>query len=137
MDDPELTPCDRHRLLIVDDEKAIRSVFQQLIALGLPHCSIDLAVNGAEAVDEFRWRHHGVILMDLHMPVMDGETAFHEIKKLCEEEGREMPAVVFCTGYDPSERLQKAIINSRSHFLLRKPVTGETLVEVLKPRLDG
>lgn len=128
-------PCEHNRLLIVDDEHAIRRVFQQIVSYGLPDCRIDLAVNGAEAVDSFRTVHHSVILMDLKMPIMDGETAFHRIQELCAEQNWEIPAVVFCTGFNPSSELQETVANSRKHYLIRKPVVNETLVEVLKARL--
>jgi len=135
MPDDDTTPCEHNRLLIVDDEHAIRRVFQQIVSYGLPDCRIDVAVNGYEAVASFRSVHHGVILMDLKMPVMDGETAFHKITDLCREENWEVPAVVFCTGFNPSSELQEVVANSRKHFLIRKPVSNDTLLEVLKARL--
>lgn len=135
MADEDRVPCERNRLLIADDEHAIRRVFQQIVSYGLPGCRIDLAVNGSEAVDSFRSVHHGVILMDLKMPVMDGETAFHKIREICDSENWEVPSVVFCTGFNPSSDLQEIVANSRKHYLIRKPVANETLLEVLKARL--
>ena len=131
-----LTPCSPNRLLITDDEGAIRTVFKQIVSMGIPDCRIDLAVNGAEGVESFRTVHHKVILLDLKMPVMDGETAFQKIKELCEQEGWEMPCVVFCTGFAASENVQKIVANSRRHLMLRKPVMNDKLLEVLKSRLE-
>jgi CheY-like chemotaxis protein len=128
-------PCDKQRLLIVDDESGIRNVFSKVLTCGLPHCRIDLAVNGAEAVDSFRTIHHGLLLMDLNMPVMDGEQAFYKIQEICEKEGWEMPAVVFCTGYNPSENVRKIVANSRIHCILHKPVSCDVLLEALRIRL--
>ncbi len=124
-------------MLVVDDEQNIRNLFQQLISLGLPGCRVDMAVNGAEAVEQFREVRHGLILMDLHMPVMDGEQAFLAIRALCDEENLEMPSVVFCTGFDPSHKVQNAIAGNPKHCLLRKPVTNDTLLEALKVRLKA
>mgnify|MGYP001564990141 CR=1 FL=1 len=134
-DEQDRIPCNKQRLLIVDDENAIRAVFSRVLSYGLPHCRIDLAVNGAEAVDAFRAIHHGLLLMDLKMPVMDGEEAFCQIRDICEKEGWEMPAVVFCTGYNPSEGIRKIVANSRVHCLLHKPVSNDVLLEALKSRL--
>ena len=40
-----------------------------------------------------------------------------------------------CTGYDPSPNLNQIVANSRTHYLLRKPVDTEVLLEVLRARL--
>ncbi|MBN2301242.1 MAG: response regulator [Lentisphaerae bacterium] len=134
-DSETIVPCSKGRLLIVDDEPGIRNVFGHILSNGLPNCLIELAVNGAEAVAAFSAVHHALILMDLHMPVMDGETAFYKIRDFCAEQKWEMPAVVFCTGYDPSLNLRKIVSSSESHYLLRKPVANDVLIEILRARL--
>jgi|APCry1669188910_1035180.scaffolds.fasta_scaffold98991_1 CheY-like chemotaxis protein len=131
-----LTPCDKSRILLVDDERAILETLGRILSLRMPNCRIDVAVNGAEAVEQFSAAHHGVILMDLNMPVMDGQTAFIEIKKRCHEEKSEMPSVVFCTGYDPPDTLQTLIAGCPAHCVLRKPMTNKLLLETLQHRLS-
>ena len=131
----ELSGTDKHRVLVVDDEKAIRAVFQQILSYGLSDCRVDLAVNGAEAVEAFRDVNYGLILMDLHMPVMDGERAFDEIMKICSSDSREMPSIVFCTGYIPSENLRKIVSENPIHCILQKPISNDKLLETLKKRL--
>ncbi|MBI5101550.1 MAG: response regulator, partial [Nitrospirae bacterium] len=64
------------KILIVDDEKAIRKVFKMVLAVELPACQVDLAVNGVEAVDAFKKGRHDVLFLDLNMPVKDGYSAF-------------------------------------------------------------
>lgn len=131
-------PCTRDRVLIVDDETCIREVFGQILSFELPDCTVDSAVNGEDALSAFLGAHQSVVLMDLHMPVMDGQTAFFEIRKICEKNNWEMPSVVFCTGYEPPEVV--ASVASRKshndHCLLRKPVTTEKLINTIKTRLD-
>jgi len=134
----DLEAATKDRVLVADDEEAIRSLFSQVLSYGLPDCKVDLAENGADAVESFQENHHSVVLMDLCMPVMDGNEAFNQIRKVCDERNWEMPAVVFCTGYDPSQHVQNAIAGNPRHCLLRKPVTNDTLVEAIKIRLvDG
>lgn len=132
---PGLTLCDMNRILIVDDEKTIRDLFQRILALRLPTCRIDVAVNGAEAVEEFHEAHQGVIMMDLNMPVMDGHTAFVEIQKLCRAEKIEMPSVIFCTGYEPSDTIKELTEGNSLHCVLNKPVSDTMLIEALRKRL--
>ena len=129
------TPCDKRRILIVDDEKTILDLFSRILSLRLPNCRIDVAINGAEALHMFQDTHYGTIMMDLRMPVMDGQTAFLEIQKFCKSHNVEMPAVVFCTGYDPSNTVQKLIADNPAHCILRKPVSDKVLIETLRARL--
>jgi CheY-like chemotaxis protein len=128
-------PSDMKRILLVDDEKTILRVFRLVLSGPLPECRIDLANNGAEAVDAFSAGHHGVLLMDLHMPVMDGQTAFMEIQKLCDARNWMMPSIAFCTGFAPPASLSRLIAQGQRHGLLLKPVRNDVLVEAIRSRL--
>jgi two-component system, NtrC family, response regulator AtoC len=129
-------PCDRNRILIVDDERSIRRLFAMVLASELPEHHIDSAEDGSQALEAFRLHHHALLLMDLRMPVMDGRAAFVEIEKACREANWEMPSVVFCTGYAPPDAVRIVVETSRDfHALIAKPVSTETLVDVVKRRL--
>lgn len=66
-----------HHVLLADDEPVNRIVLAELLRqLG---CSVDVAENGAEAVDLARTRAYALIFMDCRMPEMDGFTAAGEI----------------------------------------------------------
>jgi CheY-like chemotaxis protein len=132
---PRAVPCDPGCVLVVDDEKAIRSLFQMILSEELPGCRVDMASNGQEALDAFKALHHAVLLMDLHMPVMDGHRAFCEIERHCRAGNWEMPSFVFCTGFAPPDALLNAIDDSVNHCLLSKPVDTMTLVNAVRTRL--
>ncbi len=128
--------CDRQRILIVDDQKAIRDVFKLVISCSLPACQVDMAEDGMQAVEIFKKEHDGILLMDLNMPVMDGKAAFHEIEKICQVENCQMPSVLFCTGYQSPAGPREIIQNNSLHGLLLKPVSGHTLITEIKKRLE-
>ena len=129
-------PCDRRRILVVDDEQIIQRLFEMVLSWELPGYTIDVASNGAEALNAFSRGHHAVLLMDLHMPVMDGQAAFAELQKQCQASNWEMPSVVFCTGYAPPASLSRMLTGNASHHcLLPKPVSNEALVDAVKRRL--
>lgn len=129
------TPCDRSRILVVDDEKALVKLFRMILQLDLPENTVDVAMNGVEAVRCFSDFHHGVLLMDLHMPVMDGRVAFFEIEKLCRGRSWEMPSVVFCSGFAPPDAVNHVVESNPCHCLLSKPVSADLLVATIKSRL--
>jgi CheY-like chemotaxis protein len=133
--DPKPTPCAENRILIVDDEQSIRDLFSRIIALHLPHCRVDVAVDGGEAVSCFREIHHAVIVMDVRMPVMDGEAAYGAIRDACGEENWAMPAVIFCTGFEPSHEIKNIVAANSAHCVLRKPLDAKALMEAIRTRL--
>jgi CheY-like chemotaxis protein len=122
-------------ILIVDDEESICRLFLMILKTAIPDAKFEMADNGAEALSRFHDNRPGVVIMDLHMPVMDGLAAFLEMQAACRENGWEMPAVIFCTGFAPPDTVRKIIADDSRHALLLKPVSGDTLVEVVKSRL--
>lgn len=128
-------PCNRNRILLVDDEDSIRRLFRVILSSSLPDCSVDLASNGLEAVQSFSKDHHSLLLMDLHMPIMDGQMAFNEIAALCALRDWQMPSVVFCTGFAPPDSVIEVVQSNQDHGLLLKPVSTDILIEAISSRL--
>ena len=122
-------------ILIVDDDEKIRNIFSFILKDAFPSAKIDTAENGLLAVEQFKKEPPKAILMDLKMPEMDGETAFNEIQKHCNESGQEMPSVVFCSAFGIPETVYDIVDKDLKHFLLLKPVNAETLIEALKERV--
>ncbi len=128
-------PCDRRRVLVVDDEEVIQQLFSMVLSWELPEARVEIACNGAEALDAFAANHHGVLLMDLHMPVMDGQAAFLALEKRCREQDWEMPRVVFCSGFAPPTELRERVAQDGIHCMLSKPVANEVLVDAVRQGL--
>ena len=68
------------RVLVVDDHELTRCTLQ--LALSLQSCigAVEVAINGKEAIAKVQNHEPDVVVMDLHMPVMDGWTASNAIK---------------------------------------------------------
>ena len=79
------------RILVVDDEELIRGVLGAIIRKKTTY-EVEFAVNGQEALEKYKdayspidqasSRPFDVLIIDLKMPVMDGERLIHEIRKL-------------------------------------------------------
>lgn len=136
-DSSPLAGLDRTKVLVADDEMSISKTLVQIISAGIPGCRVDAVSNGVEAVAAFRDIHYCVILMDVRMPELDGIKAFDEIMQVCKEENIEEPAVIFCTGYEPSDALRRRIVSQPQHGVLRKPSKSEDLIEALRSRIMG
>jgi two-component system chemotaxis response regulator CheB len=71
------------RVLIVDDSVTQREIFRRLLADDPELTVVAEARNGREAIDQVLAHSPDVVLMDIHMPDMDGITATAEIMKRC------------------------------------------------------
>lgn len=67
------------KILLVEDSEINRQVILELIEK--MDVNVDLAFNGAEAVSKTMENDYDLVLMDLHMPVMDGYYATEQIRK--------------------------------------------------------
>lgn len=77
---PVAVEAPRHRLcvLVADDEPVLREILQAM--LGALACEVDVVEDGAAAVARATARDYDVVLLDMHMPVMDGVSAAREIR---------------------------------------------------------
>ena len=78
------------RILAVDDNAVNRKVLE--LHLGKLGCMIEQATNGQEAVEMMAVADYQLVLMDMHMPVMDGMDATRAIRA-AELEGEHTPIV--------------------------------------------
>jgi PAS domain S-box-containing protein len=127
--DPEVQRALRKKIhvLIAED-----NVTNQVIAMSMMSVlgyTATLAKNGREAVDHYKEGAFDIILMDQHMPVMDGIQASTEIRRLERITGRHIPILAFTATV--MEQEQKALFNSLMDGFILKPVTLEALESVM------
>ena len=77
---PETTNWSRKTILVVDDDDSSRILMEEILEITL--VKVRFATNGAEAVQMCKSEYLDLVLMDLHMPVMDGYKATKVIKTI-------------------------------------------------------
>jgi CheY-like chemotaxis protein len=115
------------RILVAEDAPAAQIVLTQMVqAMGHKARCCD---NGAQAVEAVREGLVDLVLMDIHMPVMDGLEATKAIRALERPQGS--VAIVGLTADGLPETRARALSAGMDAFL-SKPVNREALAEVLE-----
>ncbi|MFT3798909.1 response regulator transcription factor [Microbacterium sp.] len=110
------------RVLIADDETAIRSSLRFLVAHEAGMEVVAEAADGQEAVELARAHRLDVVLMDVQMPRMTGLDA---TRLLCAEPSG--PRVIVLTMFDLDEYVFEALRAGASGFLLKNSPPGDVL----------
>jgi len=136
-----LVPCtdDKDRwirqILVVEDNAINQRFLTRLLEAAGFVCTT--ASNGAEALALLECRSFHLILMDVHMPVMDGIASTREIRAREERANRTPVPIVGLSGNAREEHRVEAL-NSGMNYYLTKPCKKEELYTVIdgfdKPR---
>lgn len=119
-------------ILAVDDHEINRSFIHA--ALSPSVAALHLSVNGFDAVERCRNQSFDIVLMDLHMPDMDGLTAWQCI--------REQASVPFSTRViamtaDNRVEERERLRNAGFHGFLNKPVSPGLLFRTIGRVAEG
>jgi|GEM_PF-3268029 len=91
--------------------------------------SVDVAVNGQEAVDKVLKKDYDIVLMDLQMPVMNGYEASISIRSQPEEKYKRLPIIALSASV--LEEAQKKVLDSGMNSFVTKPFNPEDLYNVI------
>jgi signal transduction histidine kinase/DNA-binding response OmpR family regulator len=129
-DNINLSDC---RILVVDDnETNLRIVREQLRATG---CAVTLASSGKEAISKLRESGpvgFDLVLMDMQMPLLDGEQATQQIRR---ELGYDVPVILLSSIGHRYSRSELGEIGLDA--ALTKPVRQSVLFDTIRAVLSG
>ncbi len=113
-----------HRVLVVDDNQVNRVVTKKLLHnLG---CEVEVATNGEEALEALKdGQPFSLVLMDIHMPVMDGIRATQEIRSL----GLTVPIIALTADVFPEAKSNA--MQAGANGIQHKPIRAADLSVLL------
>ncbi len=114
--------------MVVDDEEIMREVLSAL--LSSESYTVDLAENGAQALEMIREKDYGVMLLDLMMPDVDGFQVLEELKKI-----ENSPVAVVLTAFASIDRVMKAAKLNAFAFIT-KPFKNDELLLAVKNAME-
>ena len=126
---PEAAPSRSLRILLAEDGVVNRAV--AVAQLNKLNHAVDVAVNGREAVERARETAYDIILMDCHMPEMDGYDATRNIREMEAATGAKPACIIAMTAnvaQDASEKCRAVGMND----YLSKPVRVAELQQALE-----
>ncbi len=118
----EAQPVATIRVLCADDHPLVRKGIASILANETDTRLVAEASNGREAVELFRAHRPDVVLMDLHMPELDGVSATKAILQ-------EFPdaRIIALTSYDGDQEIYRALDAGIRGYLLKEMVHTEVL----------
>lgn len=119
------------RVLIVDDQEVVREGMRAILGTVPGIEVVDVAANGAEAVELAEQLEPDVILMDLNMPIMNGVESTRALRAT-----RPDVKILVLTTYDAEEWVLDAIRAGASGYML-KDAPRERLIEAIKGTAAG
>jgi CheY-like chemotaxis protein len=116
------------KILLADDSGDNRALIAAFLK-GSPH-TVEGVENGARAVERFKDGNYDLVLMDLQMPVMDGDEATREIRRFERENLRPHTPIVALSAAVFSESVAQSLAAGCDEHI-GKPVKRAMLLDVL------
>jgi two-component system, NtrC family, nitrogen regulation response regulator NtrX len=111
------------RILIVDDEKPIRSTLRDI--LEYEKIKVDEAENGIKAIQQFKTGEYDAVLCDIKMPGMDGIEVLSEMQNI----NPDVP-VIMISGHGTIETAVESLKKGAYDYISKPPDLNRLLVTV-------
>lgn len=117
------------RIVIADDSSTARLFIRRCLkTAGLEKASIIFSTNGQEAFDLLKNEPADLLITDLNMPVMDGETLLKWLK--ADPKLSEIPVLVVTSAVNPAKKSE--LLQLGAYAVLSKPVTPAAIGDKIK-----
>jgi len=121
-----------NRILLAEDIEINQLIAAQMLRSA--GYSVEVVNNGAEAVTAVQQGQYDLVLMDAHMPVMDGVEAAQLIRSLAEPKSR-LPIVALSA--DAVDSARETYLGAGMNDFLSKPFDRSALLDMVGRWLEG
>jgi len=119
------------RILLVEDNITSRKVALKM--LEKKGFNVDTAVNGQEAIEKLKVKNYGLVLMDIHMPEMDGFEAIKIIRDPSSSVmNHQIPVVAMTATTLDIDKSKDKIFDAGMNDFLMKPMHRQKLFEKIE-----
>lgn len=115
------------RILIVDDDEINRIIVEKILSRHFSN--LEFAANGAEAYEKVLSQEIDIVLMDVHMPVMDGVEAVIKIRSHEEDYFKNLPIIAF-TASILADDIEIVLQNGFNDYLPKPLKIDELIVKI-------
>jgi CheY-like chemotaxis protein len=124
--------------VLVADDNPVNSMLARA-ALERSGHSVRVVTNGREAIESLEGAgraHFDALLLDMHMPVMDGLETVGRLRRI-EDEQSLAPIPIIILSADGQESARQAAFAHGADGFLLKPVDPDRLVEAVEAKASG
>ncbi|TSJ40969.1 response regulator [Mucilaginibacter corticis] len=120
----EVSELEELHILLVDDDTTNQFIIVEM--LKEYNIRVDLAENGLEALEKLKANDYQLILMDTHMPVMNGYEATRKIRTEIPGPKKDIPIIAFSASVVDKEK--SAAVDAGVNDFIEKPYEVNDLV---------
>jgi CheY-like chemotaxis protein len=121
----------RLRILLVEDDMVNQIISRKM--LESLHCDVELATDGLQAVDKALLREYDAVMMDCHLPHLDGYEATRRIRRA--EQGGRRTQIIALTASALDEERERCLAAGMDDFV-SKPTKLDDVRAALDRILD-
>lgn len=120
------------KILVAEDSSVIQNLTKRVLTM--QQYDVVVVKNGAQVIDKLNNDNYDLVLLDIHMPVMDGMECAKKIRSLPDAR-RDIP-IIAITGNANNYSLEDFKSTGINDYL-PKPLNYDNLVEVVKKYLQN
>lgn len=114
-------------ILVVDDSAVMRKMIIKTMGMcGIPLGEIKQAANGQEGLEELGKNWIDIVILDINMPIMNGEEMIDEMQQ--DPEIKDIPVIVISTE-GSSTRIER--LKEKGARFIKKPFTPEIIRDTI------
>lgn len=121
------------KIIVAEDSSVIQNLTKKI--LSLQNYSITIVKNGQQVLDKLATETYHLILLDIHMPVMDGMECARKVRKLPESQNGQIP-IIAISGNANNYTLDEFKLAGINEYI-PKPLNYDNLVEIVNSYLKN